>query len=140
MNDRPNDLLRIRPQIKKTQQFATTSADERFQNETIRPILKLQNPLLLAIFHNYIEKRKGVFYDLGVEKKLAYIENSLIKDQKFRNSVKGVVIGQFTVDEYQQYSLNSSSLNKRMMNMVIERLKDQVQMFAFPLNSIAKVS
>ncbi|MGB1444876.1 MAG: glyoxalase [Flavobacteriaceae bacterium] len=140
MNDRPNDLLRIRPQIKKTQQFATTSADERFQNETIRPILKLQNPLLLAIFHNYIEKRKGVFYDLGVEKKLAYIENSLIKDQKFRNSVKGVIIGQFTVDEYQQYSLNSSSLNKRMMNMVIERLKDQVQMFAFPLNSIAKVS
>lgn len=139
MNDRPNDLLRIRPQIKKTQQFATTSADERFQNETIRPILKLQNPLLLAIFHNYIEKRKGVFYDLGVEKKLAYIENSLIKDQKFRNSVKGVIIGQFTVDEYQQYSLNSSSLNKRMMNMVIERLKDQVQMFAFPLNSIAKV-
>ena len=140
MNDRPNDLLRIRPQIKKTQQFATTSADERFQNETIRPILKLQNPLLLAIFHNYIEKRKGVFYELGVEKKLAYIENSLIKDQKFRNSVKGVIIGQFTVDEYQQYSLNSSSLNKRMMNMVIERLKDQVQMFAFPLNSIAKVS
>ena len=140
MNDRPNDLLRIRPQIKKTQQFATTSADERFQNETIRPILKLQNPLLLAIFHNYIEKRKGVFYDLGVEKKLAYIENSLIKDQKFRNSVKGVIIGQFTLDEYQQYSLNSSSLNKRMMNMVIERLKDQVQMFAFPLNSIAKVS
>ena len=140
MNDRPNDLLRIRPQIKKTQQFATTSADERFQNETIRPILKLQNPLLLAIFHNYIEKRKGVFYDLGVKKKLAYIENSLIKDQKFRNSVKGVIIGQFTVDEYQQYSLNSSSLNKRMMNMVIERLKDQVQMFAFPLNSIAKVS
>ena len=140
MNDRPNDLLRIRPQIKKTQQFATTSADERFQNGTIRPILKLQNPLLLAIFHNYIEKRKGVFYDLGIEKKLAYIENSLIKDQKFRNSVKGVIIGQFTVDEYQQYSLNSSSLNKRMMNMVIERLKDQVQMFAFPLNSIAKVS
>ena len=61
MNDRPNDLLRIRPQIKKTQQFSTTSTEERFQNETLRPILKLQNPLLLAVFHNYIEKRKGVF-------------------------------------------------------------------------------
>ena len=46
MNDRPNDLLRIRPQIKKTQQFSTTSTEERFQNETLRPILKLQNPLL----------------------------------------------------------------------------------------------
>lgn len=139
MNDRPNDLLRIRPQIKKIQQFPTTSPDERFQNETIRPILKLQNPLLLVVFQHYIEKRKGVFYELGVEKKLAYIENTLIKDQKFRNSVKGMIIGQFTVEEYRTYCLNSSALNKRMMNMVIDRLKDQVQLFD-QSPSMAKVS
>ena len=70
MNDRPSDLLRIRPEIKKTQQFENMSVEERFQNETLRPILKLQNPLFLAVFHNYIEKRKGVFYSLGLEKKL----------------------------------------------------------------------
>ena len=129
MNDRPNDLRRIRPEIKKTKQFATMGAEERFQNETLRPILKLQSPLFIEVFHQYIEKRKGVFYDLGLEKKLAYIESSLIKDQKFRNSVKGMIIGHFTVSEYHQYSSNSSALNKRMMNMVIERLKDQVQLF-----------
>ena len=129
MNDRPNDLRRIRPEIKKIQEFENMSFEERFQNETLRPILKLQNPLFLAVFHNYIEKRKGVFYDLGLEKKLAYIENGLIKDQKFRNSVKGTIIGHFTLSEYCQYSSNSSALNKRMMNMVIERLKDQVQLF-----------
>ena len=140
MNDRPNDLRRIRPEIKKTQQFANMSAEERFQNETLRPILKLQNPLFIEVFHQYIEKRKGVFYELGVEKKLAYIENSLIKDQKFRNSVKGMIIGQFTVAEYRQYSANSSALNKRMMNMVIERLKDQVQCFDAPLAVVTKVS
>ena len=140
MNDRPNDLLRIRPAIKKTQQFASMGKDERFQNETIRPILKLQNPLLVEVFHNYIEKRKGVFYDLGLEKKLAYIENSLIKDQKFRNSVKGMIIGQFTVDEYLAYSLNSSALNKRMMNMVVERLKSQVQLFELPLKAVSKTA
>ena len=140
MNDRPNDLRRIRPEIKKTQQFANMSAEERFQNETLRPILKLQNPLFIEVFHQYIEKRKGVFYELGLEKKLAYIENSLIKDQKFRNSVKGMIIGQFTVAEYRQYSANSSALNKRMMNMVIERLKDQVQCFDAPLAVVTKVS
>ena len=140
MNDRPNDLRRIRPEIKKTQAFANMRADERFQNETLRPILKLQNPLFVAVFHNYIEKRKGVFYDLGLEKKLAYIESSLIKDQKFRNSVKGMIIGHFTVAEYRQYSANSSALNKRMMNMVIERLKDQVQCFDAPLAVVTKVS
>lgn len=139
MNDRPNDLRRIRPQIKKTQAFSTMRPEERFQNSTLRPILKLQNPLFIAVFHQYIEKRKGVFYDLGLEKKLAYIESSLIKDQKFRNSVKGMIIGQFTVEEYQQYCCNSSALNKRMMNMVIERLKDQVQLFDSPL-PLVKVS
>ena len=87
MNDRPNDLLRIRPEIKKTKSFDTMGAEERFQNETLRPILKLQNPLLIEVFHNYIQKRKGVFYELSLEKKLDYIESSLIKDQKFRNSV-----------------------------------------------------
>ena len=140
MNDRPNDLRRIRPEIKKTQQFATMGAEERFQNETLRPILKLQNPLFIEVFRQYIEKRKGVFYDLGLEKKLAYIESSLIKDQKFRNSVKGMIIGHFTVSEYHQYSSNSSALNKRMMNMVIERLKDHVQLFDAPPVVISKVS
>ncbi len=129
MNDRPNDLLRIRPEIKKTQQLDNMSVEERFQNVTLRPILKFQNPLLVAVFHNYIQKRKGVFYELGLKKKLAYIENSLINDQKFRNSVKGMIIGQFTLEEYTAYNRNSSALNKRMMNMIIERLKDQVQLF-----------
>ena len=129
MNDRPNDLLRIRPEIKKTQQFENMSVEERFQNETLRPILKLQNPLFLAVFHNYIEKRKEEFYSLGLEKKLNYIENSLNRDQKFGDSIKGMVIGLFTMEEYNAYSRNSSALNKRMMNMVIERLKDQVQLF-----------
>ena len=53
MNDRHNDILRIRPQIKKHQTFETMSSEERFQNSTLRPVLKLQNPLLLASFVNY---------------------------------------------------------------------------------------
>ena len=132
MNDRPNDLLRIRPELKKTKQFDAMSIDERFQNETLRPVLKLQKPLCLAVFQNYIEKRKGVFYDLSIPKKLVYIESSLIKDQKLRNSIKGMVIGHFTLTEYATYGSNSSALNKRMMNMIIERIKDQVQVIDKP--------
>lgn len=136
MNDRPNDLLRIRPEIKKTLAFDNMGKEEHFQNETLRPILKLQNPLLIDVFQNYIEKRKGVFYELSLQKKLDYIESSLIKDQKFRNSVKGMVIGHFTVLEYGIYKQHSSSLNKRMMNLVIERLKDQVQLFENALKQV----
>ncbi len=89
---------------------------------------KIQNDLLIEAFKNYVGKHKGVFYDLPLEKKLQYIERAIQKDIKFRNSLKGMIIGQFTVEEYRDYISNSSALNKRMMNMVIERLKDQVQL------------
>lgn len=55
-----------------------------------------------------------------------YIENAIQKDIKFRNSLKGMIIGQFTVEEYLVYIENSSALNKRMMNIVIENLKNQL--------------
>ncbi len=106
-----------------------SSPDEVFQNQVLRPILKLQNDLFIDVFKNYISKYKNDFYSYSVEKKLAYIENSIHKDIKFRNSLKGIVIGLFTLSEYNTYIQNSSSLNKRMMNMLIERLKNQVQLF-----------
>ena len=43
-----------------------------------------------------------------------------------------MLIGQFTLEEYERYIENSSALNKRMMNMVIERFKDQIQIFTAP--------
>ncbi|MGD1998495.1 MAG: glyoxalase [Flavobacteriaceae bacterium] len=128
MNDRHNDLLRIRPEIKKHLTFDNMSDEERFQNNTLRPILKLQNPLLIAVFVNYATKHKGVFFELSTEKRLAYVENAICKDQKFRNALKGMLIGQFTVEEYEVYIQNSSKINKRMMNLVITRLQDQLQL------------
>ena len=135
MNDRHIDLLKIRPKINKVKDFPNMSDDERFQNETIRPILKLQNPLFILVFKNYIEKRKRVFYDLSLDKKMIYIESSIVKDQNFHNSLKGIMIGHFTVAEYRQYLLNFSSLNKRMMNMLIKRLQNQIEVFDLSLSS-----
>lgn len=105
------------------------SKDEQFQNGTLRPIIKFQNSLLIEAFRNYIMKHKNSFYELSIQKRINYIENAIQKDVKFRNSLKGMIIGQFTVEEYTTYIQNSSALNKRMMNMVVERLKDQVQAF-----------
>jgi hypothetical protein len=84
--------------------------------------------LLVASFINYANKHKGVFFELSIDKRLDYIETAICKDQKLRNSIKGMLIGQFTVDEYTQYIQNSSKLNKRMMNLVITRLQDHVQL------------
>ena len=129
MNDRSTNLKAIRPTIASAQLKDDMSADERFQNETLRPIIKMQNHLLIVVFKNYIAKHKNVFYDLSLTKQLDYIENAIHKDMKFRNSLKGMIIGQFTVEEYQLYTQNSSALNKRMMNIVKERLISNIQLF-----------
>ena len=132
MDDRLNDILRIRPQIASAKVYDGMSDDEQFQNATLRPIAKLQNPLIIEVFRNYITKHKNIFYDLSLDKRLAYIESATHKDMKFRNSLKGMIIGQFTVQEYLVYIKNSSALNKRMMNIVKERLVSQVQLFERP--------
>jgi hypothetical protein len=128
MNDRPNDLIKIRPilNLKKSSQI---SDEESFQNDTLRPIIKLQSPILIETYKNYISKHKNVFYELSNEKKLDYIENSINKNQKFRNLLKGMITGLFTIEEYHNYKKNSSSLNKRMMNIILKRLQDNLQIF-----------
>ncbi len=133
MNPRSQQLLQSRPEIPSAIVNDSMSKDEQFQNKTLRPIIKLQNDLLIEVFKNYIRKRKYGFYDLGLQERYAYIENAIQRDMKFRNSLKGMVIGQFTLEEYELYIENSSALNKRMMNLVIERLKDQIQLFEYEI-------
>lgn len=129
MPNRTSELLNIRPEIKSAQLFDNMSTEERFQNTTIRPVIKLQHDLLIEVFKNYVSKHKNVFYDLSLAKQLDYIENAIHKDMKFRNSVKGMIIGQFTVEEYAIYIENSSALNKRIMTIVKERFIGHIQVF-----------
>jgi len=124
---RSEALLPGRPSIPGAVIRPEMGADERFQNQTLRPIIKFQNDLFLAVFRNYIKKHKNTYFTLKQEEREQYIEKAIQRDIKFRNALKGMVIGQFTLGEYEQYIQNSSALNKRMMNMVIERLKDQMQ-------------
>ncbi len=131
METRDEVLLGLRPTIVSAKILPNMSSDEIFQNTTLRPVVKLQNDLLLAAFKNYAAKHKNVFYDLSIDKRLDYIENAIHKDMKFRNSLKGMVIGQFTLDEYEIYIQNSSALNKRMMDIVKERLKSNIQLLEY---------
>jgi hypothetical protein len=132
METRSASLHGIRPQLNRVKELEGIKSEEWFQNTVLRPILKLQNDLLVAVFKNYIVKHKNVFNTLNNERKLRYIEQAIQKDMKFRNALKGMVIGLFTVEEYMKYCMDSSALNKRMMQMIIERLKDQMQLLETP--------
>jgi hypothetical protein len=128
MNTRDTFISQLRGQTIGAVSIASTM-EESFQNETLRPILKLQNDLFTASFAAYIKKNKIDFEAKTVEAKLIIIDNAIQKDIKFSNIMKGIIIGLFTIDEYTIYSRNASNINKRMMSMLIERLKNQVQLF-----------
>jgi hypothetical protein len=128
MNKRDVFLKEFRGQTIGTVTKQST-LDELFQNEVLRPILKLQNDLLIASFINQLIKNKIDFGSYSVRKKSETIENILQKDIKYKNILKGIIIGLFTADEYTQYLKSATSLNKRMMAMLIERLKSQMQLF-----------
>jgi hypothetical protein len=127
MEKRDTGLLSIRGGS-LGEQKSEASLEELFQNNTLRPILKFQNDVLLAIFTTYIQQQKNTFYELGFAKKSNFIDNALQKDITLKNTLKGMVIGMFTQQEITDYTTNSSALNKRIMALITERLKSQMQL------------
>lgn len=129
MDMRTTYLLHLRPDFSDSLLHDNMSEDERFQNETLRPIIKVQNPLILETFQHYIAKYKNVYHQLPLDKQLKYIDKAVRKDNKLRNTLKGMIIGLFTQQEYQRYLKHHSAINRRIMNLIVERLKDQMQLF-----------
>jgi hypothetical protein len=105
-----------------------SSVEEEFQNKALRPILKLQNELILQIFNNYLTQNKIHFSNLSIDKKMNTIETTIAKDSSLQNTYKGIIIAFFTTEEYQLYSTFSSGINKRIRSMLIERIQSQLQL------------
>jgi hypothetical protein len=107
---------------------STTSHEELFQNNCLRPILKFQNDLFIHFFISYARRNKGVFFKLSLENKNKYIEKAIQSDIVFRNQLIGLIVGLFTIDEFKEYIKNSSDFNKRIVAMLVERWKSQLQL------------
>ncbi len=110
------------------QNTSQSSEEEVFQNVTLRPILKLQNDLIVLVFQNYVNQIKLPFKNFTVEKKMSSIATIISKDIQLQNTLKGIVIGLFTTEEYHYYSKTISNSNKRIKAMLIERLQSQLQL------------
>jgi hypothetical protein len=121
-----SQLESIRPVIEGLIVENETGERESFQNHTLRPILKFQNSLILSIFRCHLDKYKISFYQLTKEKQDEYIEQIIQKDRKFHYLLLGIVIGHFTEIEYQVYIKYEKELNRRIINLGIQRLQNQL--------------
>jgi len=114
-----------RPIIKDLVKKHTTEI-ESFQNTIVRPIIKMQHPLLVTSFKNYLEKRKVDLQscsDLEINNKIKSIYN---KDISYRNISLGLIIGHFSTSEFSYYINYSSEINKRIIKIIHQRVHNSI--------------
>ncbi|MBX7243265.1 MAG: glyoxalase [Bacteroidia bacterium] len=124
MTERNQLILSLRPEIPGLT-GTESSPEEIFQNQTLRPILKFQNELLLQVFSHYFAQHKNAFFLLPEKKKGAYIQEIFQKDHKFTLFLKGLITGLFSTEEYLFYAENTASVNKRIVLLLMERIRSQ---------------
>jgi len=103
---------------------SNTSDIERFQNEVLRPIIKMQNNLLVAFFKNYIKNNKIKFNTLKAEVQENKINTILTKDINFKNILIGSIIGHLEENEIEIYFKYRTEINKRIIQIIKQRLHD----------------
>ena len=114
---------KVRPVLKNLIN-SNTSDLEIFQNQVIRPIIKMQNNLLTVFFKNYLRNRKIEFDRLKSEDQEKKVKTILTKDTNFKNILIGSIVGHFDENEIEIYLKSTSELNKRIIQIVKQRLLD----------------
>ena len=121
-NPRPNDtLLALRPLVpaETTDASGTVGA---FLHTTLRPVLKLQNDLLLAVVADFVRDHHIALRPTDQHHQLTEL---LSRNTKLRYTVVGLISGVFTADEYAYYRQHRAELNRRLLEMALRRVLDQ---------------
>ena len=119
-------IQKLRAEIPSTENLGTTTAVEVFQNNSLRPILKFQNDVLVNVFLLDLNSKKIDLNTLNTKKRKLLIDTHLRKNSNLRQLLLGMVIALFSIDEMEFYNSVYKELNKRIFSMLKVRLKDQL--------------
>ena len=107
------------------------SKEEIFQNETLRPILKLQHELIIKLAQEFLKYRNVTWENLKEKDPLQWLNINIKRDIPFKHLLIGMVIGQFSKNELDEYLTFQKEMNKRIINMMTERI---VSYYVTPIN------
>ena len=127
---RDDRLRQIRPAVPVD--TSVQQPMERFQSRTLRPICKLQNPLILTTVARYLQKYNTGFRQMARADQEAKVRNLLKEDRRLKRSLVGLVAGHFTENEYAFYLDHQREVRRRLVALFIQRVLDQVD--ALPLD------
>ena len=115
--------LSIRPVL----QISSIIPEENFQNKTLRPILKLQNDIIVPFFIAFCKKQKTSIDSFRKEDFFNNVFTFIKKNTVLRNQLIGLVLGQFTTEELAMYLEKDTAYNKRILQMVAQRIVDNLK-------------
>ena len=120
--NRSEQIEQLRPEI-STDSGRESLPMETFQNQTLRPILKFQNDALIIWFKSQLQDTELPDFKLELD---GFIKAKLQKDIPLRNALLGMVLGMMTDAELQFYAANRNELNKRVLDMLHQRIREQM--------------
>lgn len=103
------------------------SPAEQFQNQTLRPIIKMQNELILHLYRHFLLKRKVKFDGMSIEQRKDWILKSISKDNRLRGILLGMIMGQFTEEELAVFIENEGEARRRIFDLIVQRLQSQMK-------------
>lgn len=116
-------LLRLRPAVAFDAGKALPA--ERFQGETLRPVLKFQNEWLLLRMRTYLQARHPDFAQLRPAKRKELLDHVVKFDKLFRAELIGAVLGLLTSEEAIFAAEHRADVSKRLSQLLVERFVSQ---------------
>jgi catechol 2,3-dioxygenase-like lactoylglutathione lyase family enzyme len=103
---------------------------ERFQNETLRPILKLLNPTILRLVAARLARYGVGFAEMDREDQRDRLRNLIKEDEGLKRTLLGAVVGHLTEDELDAYLDHKDEVRRRTVPMLLARAQDQIDTIA----------
>lgn len=119
---REEHLLSIRPKIGSIQLDNEMTTVERFQNEILRPILKLQHPIIIEYVISKANSINNKYRDLIAIEKERYLDKVVLKNPKIKQELNGMIIGQLSTKEYKIYFQYENEIKRRIYTMIKQRI------------------
>ncbi|SNR54904.1 hypothetical protein [Hymenobacter mucosus] len=120
--------LALRPTVEATLSAEPTAAN--FLHRTLRPVLKLQHEHVLAAVADFLSDHHVPFLLAHRTEQQRLIGELLGRNTKLRYTIVGLITGQFTREEYTFYRAHRSELNRRILELAVQRAHDSTEAIA----------
>ncbi|MAD98138.1 MAG: hypothetical protein CMB99_12500 [Flavobacteriaceae bacterium] len=99
---------------------------ETFQNNVLRPIIKMQHDVIISATQHQMKKMKlskeGMSKD-AFQKKLDHL---FARNIAFKNLLIGLIIADFSPEEFETYELHYPEYNRRINTIIKKRVLDTI--------------